>query len=223
MKNPPDKYRTMKIRLRKLMIGEKNYEQLYDVIDRTHKATIYVYQFIRAYILKEYSETQQIMIINEDVVSMAYKTIFSDSNRGPKLKEANQIIFDKFKSFYDRGIFRDPRGPRKISGKNLSEIIGYSCTDIIKNIENNVKLNFLRYFRIYVNQCTKKIISDELDKLEDENSKNEKEKELYKNLSFLEHDLLNGTSPRTENKFNKWAEDNREATVLPRRTIYGIN
>ena len=246
------KYRTQKIPLKSLLINGQNYELLYDAISRTHKATIYVYQFLRAFILKEYSDTGEIMIINDAIVSMAYRTIFTDSNRGPKLKASNEIIFNKFKSFYNDE-FKDLIGSEKINGKYLSEIVMYSCTDIVKNIENNIKINFSKYFRTYVNQCTKEIISDELSKLGNPDSANtglaksskrnlsnpdsantglaksskrnqgndlkdtiraEREKELYSNLSQMKQDLLNGTSLCTEDRFNKWAEENK-VKILP--------
>lgn len=212
MKQPPDKYRTLKIPLKKILKINQNYAEMYDVINRTHKATIYVYQFLRAFILKQYDDTGEILLINDSVVSMAYRTIFTDSKRGPKLKTSNEIIFNRFKTFYNNE-FKSLINSDSISGKYLSEIVMYSCTDIVKNIENNIMLNFIKYFQMYVNQCTKNIIKKELDKLKGD-KKAEKEKELKKDLYEIKQNLLNNKPICVKNIFRKWADVNK-SKILP--------
>jgi len=78
-----------------------------------------------------------------------------DTKRGPKLNSTNKTAYNKFKIFYDNE-FKNliTNKDTKISSKNLSQIIEYSTVDMITNIENNIKLNFFKYLRRYVNEST---------------------------------------------------------------------
>ncbi len=67
MKTPPDKYRTLKISLKQLQHNNIDYLPLIDAILRTHKLTILVYQFIRAHILHQYTNNEEILLIDDQL------------------------------------------------------------------------------------------------------------------------------------------------------------
>jgi hypothetical protein len=84
---------------------------------------------------------------------MVFKTL-TESSQGPKPKGNNLVLFNKFNDFlsiYQKLNFKD-----KIDGRNLSSILGYMATDMITNIENNIKLNFISYIKRFVNSSFRK-------------------------------------------------------------------
>ena len=47
MKEPPDKYRTLKCPISQIIKKEKNLSKIVDAVIRTHHLTIHVYQLLR--------------------------------------------------------------------------------------------------------------------------------------------------------------------------------
>ena len=219
MNKAPDKYKIQKIRLDKIIKStsdESSFDDIkniiFDAVIRMHKATIFVYQFLRAYILKEY-DGNNICPITTDAVYMAYKTIFR--NFTGKVNTSNQIMLDKFKDFYFNEFAEliGANDDNKINSKNLTEIINYSCTDIETNIRNNITVHFMKYFNFFINQCTKEFIVGQLNDLEGDQMV-EKKSQLRTNLAHVKHDLLNGTETCTEVWLNNWAKENKPK-ILP--------
>ena len=64
-------------------------------------------------------------------------------------------MFNIFTKFFDYK-YKKINFTNKISGINLSQILNYMATDMITNIENNIKLNFISYVKKFVNSSFKK-------------------------------------------------------------------
>ena len=163
-----------------------------DAIFRTHKLTILVYQFTRSYILHQYTNNKEILLIDESVILMAYKTLMKTAIAGPKPKGKNLEILNKFTDFYNNE-FKNLINQNKIDGCNLSQIIAYSCTGILTNIENNIKLNFFKYLKKFVNESFRESNNNILQNLKGK-ERIEKRKELNKILpnqytKSYEHDI----------------------------------
>lgn len=167
MKCPPDKYRTLKISLKQIQKDDIDYKPLIDAVLRTHKLTILVYQFLRAYILYQYSKTDEIIIIDKSDICMVYKILMKPTKRGNKSKN-------------------------KIDGSYLSHIIGYTCIDILTNIENNIKKKFFKYLNKFVNELFKETNNNILTKFKGK-ERVDKKNELTKELYELKQDLINNT------------------------------
>jgi hypothetical protein len=211
MKTPPDKYRTLKISLKQLQHDNIDYLPLIDAILRTHKLTILVYQFMRSYILHQYTNNKEMSLIDESVILMAYKTLMKTAIAGPKPKGKNLEILNKFTEFYNNE-FKNLINQNKIDGCNLSQIIAYSCTDILTNIENNIKLNFFKYLKKFVNESFKEANNNILQNLKGKECI-EKRKELNKELYELKEDLINNTQ-LCNVKYYDWLNTNR-SKILP--------
>ena len=57
MKEPPDKYRTVKCTLKSIVKKERNIPKILDSVIRTHRLTIHVYQLLRLWMLDKYDVT----------------------------------------------------------------------------------------------------------------------------------------------------------------------
>lgn len=184
MKEPPDKYRTVKCPLKLIIKNQLDTTAFLDVVLRTHKLTIHVYQLLRLWLLQlyNYGEDDKLPTIIEDTIKMAFKVLSPDS-AGPKPKGDNLKIYNELKQLYDEE-YKQLNYSTKIDAVNLSSIIGYSTTDIVTNIENNIKLNFIKYINRFVNSMFKVEHNEILNKLKGK-EKCSKRKELKKNYILL--------------------------------------
>jgi hypothetical protein len=207
MRPPPDKYTTIKISLKKILKDDENSSnkiKLFNVITKANKLVIHVYQFLRLWILKKYHNKKDIPNLNTDVIKMAFKALIKASS-GPKPKGINLDIYSEFVQFYEDVYSK--LNYEKQDGLHLSQIINYLAVDILTNIENNIKLNFINYLKRYVNAIFKNKHEEILKKLTGK-LKLEKKKELRKELYNLKQDLINGTK-NSDKKYHIWLDKYR--------------
>lgn len=204
MKDPPDKYRTIKCAI-KSIIKKENYTLiLFDAVCRTHKLVIQCYQFLRLWILDIYNKNKNISEITEDTIKMAFKTLATKSVGGPKPQGDNAKLLDEFNQFYETN-YQDVNY-QKISSLNLSQILGYMTTDMLTNIENNIKLNFISYVKRFVNSSFKKEHNEIIEKAE--KNKYIIKKELKAELYKVKEDLINNTL-KSDEKYHGWIKKHK--------------
>ena len=178
-KKPPDKYRTIKCSLKSIVKDNLDQTKLFDACYRTHQIVIHTYQFLRLWVLHKYHSNQNIPIITDDTIKMTFKALIKDS-KGPKPKGSNLELYNEFIKFYDEE-YKDLNYSVKLDGKNLSQILNYMSIDILTNIENNIKLHFVKYVKRFVNSCFKNQNNKLLEKCE-KGTKTKLRKELNKEL-----------------------------------------
>ena len=211
-KKPPDKYKTLKISLKGILKDKTTQPKLFEVVTRTNKLVIHVYQFLRLWILKKYHKNNDIPKITTDVIKMAFKALVEDKAvKGPKPKGDNFELYTEFCDFYKKE-YKSLGYKNKIDGKNLSQIIGYLCTDMLTNIENNIKCHFIEYIKRYVNGCFKDEHNKILEQIENRKERATKNKELRKELYELKMDIINDTTKCNE-KYHDWLKENRNKIV----------
>jgi len=159
-KKPPDKYRTMKCPFVNIIKNKKNIRKIFDVVQRAHKLVIHTYQFLRLWILDYHHHNKQLPTIDENTIRMCFKVLQQDSC-GPKPKGNNLLLLNEFEQFY-KNEYGKLGYVNKIDGNNLSQILGYCATDMLTNIENNIKQNFVKYIKRFVNSSFKKSICEQL-------------------------------------------------------------
>jgi hypothetical protein len=183
---------------------EKHLSTIMDTVIRTHKLTIHVYQLLRLWLLDKY-DNNDLPIINTDTIKMAYKVLSLDS-AGPKPKGDNLNTLNELQELYDNE-YKNLACSQKLDASNLSQIISYSCIDIMKNIENNIKMHYIKYINRFVNSSFKK---EHNEILEQYNGKEQctKRKELRKELYDVKKDLQENTLTSNE-KYHKWIKQHR--------------
>jgi len=205
MKKPPDKYRTMKCSLKSIIKDDFNMNKLSDAMIRTNKIIIHTYQFMRLWILNKYHSKLVIPTIDEDLIRMVFKSLVKDS-QGPKPKGTNLGYYNEFTEFYNN-TYKLLNYVTKIDGVNLSQILNYTATDILTNIENNIKLHFIKYVKKFVNSSFKKANNEILEKCE-KGKKTVTRKELNKDLYEIKEDLLNNTL-KCNVKYHEWIKTHK--------------
>lgn len=188
-------YKVFKIKLKDIILKNKIIEiinRITDACKRTHLLVTHVYQFIRLYILYCYHENRNIPIIDENFIKMTFKAL-SLPSKGPKPKNQNLEIYNLLNEFYETK-YSDIGIEKKIDAVNLSQIISYIATDILTNIENNIKLHFIKYLNRFVNSYFKDENENIIKQEKTTKKKSQKRKELYKELKEIKNDFINNTS-----------------------------
>lgn len=209
-KKPPDKITVVKCPLKLILRDEKYKTQLFDVCFRTNQIVIHTYQFLRLWILYKYQNNLLIPEITKETLKMAFKALTIES-RGPKPKGNNLVLLNEFNKFYNDH-YKILGLPNKIDGLHLSQILEYTSTDMLTNIENNIKLNFFNYVNRFVNSSYKKINNELVEKTE-KGKKTELRKELSKEIYLVKQDLLNNTL-NSDIKYHDWLNKHRNKIFL---------
>ncbi len=211
MKRPPDKYRTVKCSIEKIVKSDLDMTKLFDACFRTHKLVIHTYQFLRLWILNKYHNKQVIPKIIDDTFKMCFKALLKES-QGPKPKGDNLKLYNEFLKFYDDE-YKQLGYDVKLDGTNLSQILGYMSIDMITNVENNIKMHFVKYVKRFVNSCFKKQNNKLIDDCE-KGKKTELRKILNKELYEIKEDLLNN-SLKCNKKYHEWINKHRH-NIFPK-------
>jgi hypothetical protein len=202
-KEPPDKYRCLKIPIASILVdskeNEKDVEKQMDILQnaiiRTNAITTKAYFLLRLWVLDKYHSNQEIPEITEDIISMAMKSI-NKSNFGQKPKGNNAVLLEEFKKLHDFSLE---------DGCNLSAILDYYATTIITAIENNIKMRFFDYIKHFVNSHFKHLYQDEIEN-------KEFKKKLYTEINLVKNDIINNTISCDE-KYHDWLKVNRYKIV----------
>lgn len=203
---PPDKLITVKCPFNTIIKKDEYKPILFDVCFRTHKLVIQVYQFIRLWILDKYHNKKEIPLISFDVLKMAFCALCSNDKGGNKPQGENAKLLEEFNTFYDKH-YKKLNYKEKVNGSYLSQIINSMCVDMLTNIENNIKLNFIKYVNRFVNSTYRKNNNELVEKAE-KGKKTELRKQLNKEIYEVKQDLINNTLLSNE-KYHIWINKHR--------------
>jgi hypothetical protein len=144
-KEPPDKYRCLKLPITSILYKDtkevvENMDILQNAIIRTNAITTKTYFLLRLWVLNKYHNHQDIPEITEDTISMCMRSVVKSSS-GQKPKGNNVILFKDFQKLNTFDLE---------DGRNLVSILNYYATTMITAIENNIKLHFFDYIKRFV-------------------------------------------------------------------------
>jgi hypothetical protein len=202
-KQPPDKYKCLKLRSTKILDNSIIYNNknvvntIDDAIKRTNKIVIKSYMLLRLWILKKYESGSIIPNITNDTIKIAFKSVIENKK---KPSGNNLILLSELKELYKNDItdtFED--------GTKLSTILNYYAITMLTSINNNIKNNFINYINRYVNSYF-------LIKYENEIKNKEFKKQLFKDLNILKKDIFENTN-NCDEKYKGWLTDNRSKLV----------
>lgn len=193
--------KTIKCSLKSILKNKIGYERFLNCIKRTNELTFLCSHFIRAYILYCFENEFKIPKINNAFIRKVFKMI-SKKSCGPKGQTDDAL--EKF--------YKKLKIEIHLSSKNLSYILNYERIKLEIAYKNNIKVNYLKYLRQYVNETFdipkfSKLPKEEFKKL-NETAKNEyklklqeyydKRSEVIKKLAPIKDDLIEGTNKSKE-------------------------
>ena len=206
---PVDKYKTLKCRLDQIISDKLDINKLMSAINRTNSLVTLSYFFIRLFILYKFDKKDNIPHINKNFILLTMKVVSKKSKGGPKGKDSD--LYNELILFYNTE-FGKLVNYEKIDKSNLSGSIDYCITDMVTNIENNIKCHFINHLRKFVNQTFRQEHNDILDTLKGK-EKAKKKSDLNRELNKLKKSLIENTL-ECDKKYHKWLKINR-SKILP--------
>ena len=199
MKEPPDKYRCIKVPITSILYknddGEKIFNTIQDAVYRTNYITTKSSLLLRLWCLEKFHNGIVIPLITVDTVRMCMNSLLLPSC-GPKTKDNNLLLLNEFKTLHNFKLE---------NGNYLNNILNYYATMILTSIENNIKMHFFDYVNRFVNSYFKVLYKDEI-------TNKEFKKQLFKDLYVVKNDIINGTLNANE-KFHNWINNYRYKIV----------
>ncbi len=161
-KKPPDKFICVKCPLNHILKTEKNDDifknnyiklNINDACFRTNQIIIHTYQFIRLWILHKYHNKFDIPIIDKNMLKIIFNVLSFTSKKGNRPQGENLKLLEDFEKFYQEH-YKNLNYDNKVNGEYLTQILDGLATDMLTNIENNVKLHFFKYLNRFVNSSS---------------------------------------------------------------------
>lgn len=205
---------TVKSGLRNIICSDKYTDvmaELTDVGVRINKLIIRNYQFMRAYLLFCYDQHMALPTITLDFIKMSFQVLIKKKSSGPSIKGSNLILLNTLTTFYKQ--YKDQFNfGEEISGKYLSQIIGYESKTIHTAIINNIKQHFCDFLKHHVNLFFKGRINHFNEQKNKSNTKqiNAWIKELKKDKQTIKDDLINGEN-KSDLKYRKLVDGYRKS------------
>ena len=193
----------------------------------TNKIVIHAYHFLKLYILYLYENNKEFPVINKEFIMNIFKVLtirkcgsggYTEDNMPSLLKDLTKFYNEHYKNtrtendilYYDK----------------MSCILAYEAIDMIKNIENNIRENFICHVNKFINLTFS--IKKQINKLnidtKDKDIRKQLKKDIYKEIQLVKNDLANvsNTELLSNEKYHQWIQEQKKY-VIPNKTTFNKN
>ncbi len=130
------KIKIVKTSLKNIVKSNKKFlESLSSTILNVHEIISTSYNFIRLYVLHEYTHNKNIPDINKKFIKNVFFVITKNSGKGPKRKIPIDI-----QNFYNRDFSKI--FPKKFNSKGLSQILEYNTITLFTMYKNCISVQY---------------------------------------------------------------------------------
>ena len=156
--NEKSAYKTFKIPLKSILLNRDTMHPLINnLIFEMNDLVIHTYQFIRLYILHQYTNNKDVPTITENFILYCVKSLGSRDNRGKKGKDIE--LLERLDVFY-KTEYKHLLNHEKTNLKNTSFLLPYLATQIHTSLHNNFQEHFIQHFLRFINKTTTEITED---------------------------------------------------------------
>jgi hypothetical protein len=156
--NDKSAYKTFKIPLKTILL---NCDLVQPVISHLvfemNDLVIHTYQFIRLYVLHQYTNNLPLPNINETFILYCIKSLGTRDNRGKKGKDTE--LLEVLETFYQKE-YQPLLNHQKTNLKNTTFLLPYLATQIHTSLNNNLQEHFIQHFLRFINKTTNEITED---------------------------------------------------------------
>ena len=156
--NDKSAYKTFKIPLKSILL---NVDLIQPVISHLvfemNDLVIHTYQFIRLYVLHQYTNKLPLPTINETFILYCIKSLGLRDNRGKKGKDIE--LLEVLETFYQKE-YQPCLNHQKTNLKNTTFLLPYLATQIHTSLNNNIQEHFIQHFLRFINKTTNEITED---------------------------------------------------------------
>jgi hypothetical protein len=143
-------YQSIKTSLKSIVINPKTIDVIQNTVKRCNILNTDVYQFIRLYILHQFSTNQELPKLDDVFIMNVFQTISTRTDMRGRKPTTNKNLLHELKQFYKLHYEPLRNGVLSEQIDNLSFIIPYSVTDIHTAIHNNIKFKFRNHLAKYI-------------------------------------------------------------------------
>ena len=221
-------YKTVKTSLNSIVTDPYVIKSLNSTVLMAHRITIHTLQFLKLYLLYSYQTTQELPLVNHDLIINIMKTLApKQTQRGrppkPQTAEMKEKLHIFFRSHYQPLMTaEDP----PLSYKHMNQILEYMAITIETMYLNNIKQHFVTCVERYINLFFHKQV--ELEKIRKSNLPSNEQKaqitQLSRFLRDIKTDILDITKPQLSSnpKYHDLIWRIR-AAILPNKNSYQQN
>jgi hypothetical protein len=156
--NEKSAYKTFKIPLKSILLNRDTMHPLINnLVFEMNDLVIHTYQFIRLYVLHQYTNNVLLPSINENFILYCLKSLGTRDNRGKKGKDTD--LLEKLDTFY-KTEYQPLLNHVKTNLKNTSYLLPYLSTQIHTSLHNNFQEHFIQHFLRFINKTTNEITED---------------------------------------------------------------
>jgi len=198
--NEKSAYKTFKIPLKSILLNRDTMHPLINnLVFEMNDLVIHTYQFIRLYVLYQYTNNLLLPSINENFILYCVKSLGTRDNRGKKGKDTD--LLERLDVFY-KTEYKPLLNHEKTNLKNTSFLLPYLATQIHTSLHNNFQEHFIQHFLRFINKTTTEITEDKPTLFQ-----------FKKNVMELKE---------TDTKFNEWKQLHLP-NILPKDTKKSIH
>ena len=186
-------YKTFKIPLKTILLNHNSMQPVINnLVFEMNDLVIHTYQFIRLYVLHQFTQNLPLPELDEIFISYCIKSLGTRDNRGKKCKDTE--LLERLEKFYQEE-YKPLLNHEKTNLKNTTFLLPYLATQIHTSLHNNFQEHFIQHFLRFINITTTKITED-------------------KSILFkLKHQLMN-LNNETDEMFNEW-KNTHLPNILP--------
>ena len=193
-------YKTFKIPLKTILLNRETIQPVINhLVFEMNDLVIHTYQFIRLYVLHQYTKNLPLPDLDETFIIYCIKTLGTRDNRGKKGKDT--YLLEKLDIFY-KTEYQPLLNHVKTNLKNTTFLLPYLATQIHTSLSNNTQERFIQHFLRFINKTTIEITEDKPILFQ-----------VKKNLMELKE---------TDEKFNEW-KTTHLPNILPKNIKKSIH
>ena len=156
--NEKSAYKTFKIPLKTILLNRDTIQPVINnLVFEMNDLVIHTYQFIRLYVLYQYSKNKPLPTIDETFILYCIKSLGTRDNRGKKGKDTE--LLETLEQFY-KTEYQPLLNYEKTNLKNTTFLLPYLATQIHTSLHNNFQEHFIQHFLRFVNKTTNEITQD---------------------------------------------------------------
>ena len=151
-------YKTFKIPLKTILQNRDTTQPVINhLVFEMNDLVIHTYQFIRLYVLHQYTKKLPLPELNETFILYCIKSLGLRDNRGKKGKDTE--LLETLEHFY-KTEYQPLLNHEKTNLKNTTFLLPYLATQIHTSLNNNLQEHFIQHFLRFINKTTSEITED---------------------------------------------------------------
>jgi hypothetical protein len=151
-------YKTFKIPLKTILQNRDTTQPVVNhLVFEMNDLVIHTYQFIRLYVLQQYTKKHPLPELNETFILYCIKSLGTRDNRGKKGKDTELLA--SLETFY-KTEYQPLLNHKKTNLKNTTFLLPYLATQIHTSLNNNLQEHFIQHFLRFINKTTNEITED---------------------------------------------------------------